>query len=227
MKTNVEFAQAPVAVSMPFVVETVSGQERSYDLASKMMQNRLIVIDSDFNDQMAHVIKLQLLYLDSVSSEPVTLYITSPGGSVHAGLGIADVVANMRAPVTTVVIGYAASMGCYTQSVLGTPGRRFAGARAFIMCHQVSSGTQGLITDQKISLKHSERLNTLLTSEIAEAVGVSHEQLLADADRDLWLNAEEALNYGEKGFIDGIWLGKRNDQGQYLVKRRGGVEEWV
>lgn len=219
--------KAPVMVSMPYVVETVAGQERTYDLASKMMQNRLIVVDSDFNDQMAHVIKLQLLYLDSVSNEPITMYITSPGGSVHAGLGIADVVSSMRSPLTTVVVGYAASMGCYTQSVLGTPGRRFAGARSFIMCHQVSSQTSGLITDQKISIKHSDRLNALLTSEIADAVGVDHETLLQDADRDLWLNAEEALNYGTKGFIDGIWKGERNEAGQYLVLRRGGVEEWV
>lgn len=225
--TNLSADFEPQSLSIPFVIETTPGGERTYDLASRMMQSRIIVLDSDFNSQMAHVIKLQLLYLDSVSADPITMYVTSPGGSVHDGLGIADVVGNLRSPVTTIVLGYAASMGCYMQSVLGTPGRRFAGKRAFIMCHQVSSGTQGLITDQKIALEHSNRLNNLLTTEIAEAVGVSHEQLLADADRDLWLNAEEALNYGTKGFIDGIYLGKRNEDGQFLVLRRGGKEEWV
>lgn len=225
--TNLAADFEPQSLSIPFVIEATPGGERSYDLASRMMQDRIIVLDSDFNSQMAHVIKLQLMYLDSIDTTPVTLYVTSPGGSVHDGLGIADVVANMRSPVNTIVLGYAASMGCYMQSVLGTPGRRFAGKRAFIMCHQVSSGTQGLITDQKIALEHSGRLNKLLTSEIAEAVGVTHEQLLKDADRDLWLNAEEALNYGTKGFIDGIYLGKRNENNQYLVLRRNGVEEWV
>ncbi|MCV8616251.1 ATP-dependent Clp protease proteolytic subunit, partial [Escherichia coli] len=195
--------------------------------ASRMMQDRIIFLDTDFNDQMAHIIKQQLVWLDSQGDSPITFYISSPGGSVHAGLGIADVAKSCISPIRTVVMGYAASMGCYTQSVIGTKGFRLGGKRSYFMCHQVSSGTQGLITDQKISLKHSDALNTLLTKEIAEAVGVTHEQLLKDADRDLWLNAEEALEYGEHGFIDGIILGPRNEEGKYLVKRRGGVEEWV
>ncbi|EHU8781227.1 ATP-dependent Clp protease proteolytic subunit [Escherichia coli] len=214
-------------ISIPYVVEKVNGSERTYDLASRMMQDRIIFLDTDFNDQMAHIIKQQLVWLDSQGDSPITFYISSPGGSVHAGLGIADIAKSCVSPIRTVVMGYAASMGCYTQSVIGTKGFRLGGKRSYFMCHQVSSGTKGLITDQKISLKHSDELNTLLTKEIAEAVGVSHEQLLKDADRDLWLNAEEALEYGEKGFIDGIILGPRNEKGQYLVKRRGGVEEWV
>lgn len=214
-------------ISIPYVVEKVNGTERTYDLASRMMQDRIIFLDTDFNDQMAHIIKQQLVWLDSQGSEPITLYISSPGGSVMAGIGISDVAKSCVSPIRTVVMGYAASMGCYTQTVIGTPGYRLAGKRSFIMAHQVSSSTSGLLLDQKISLRHSDRLNTLLMTEIAEAVGVSHEQLLKDADRDLWLNAEEALEYGEKGFIDGIILGPRNEKGQYLVKRRGGVEEWV
>lgn len=214
--------------SIPYVVEKENGQERTYDLASRMMKDRLIFLDTDFNDQMAHVIKMQLLWLDSQSDEPITLYICSPGGSVVSGLGIADVVHSLRSPVRTVVMGYAASMGCYTQSTMGTPGYRLGGQRSYVMCHQVSSGTKGVIMDQKISLAHSERLNTLLMTEIANAVGVSYEQLLEDANRDLWLNAEEALNYGTKGFYDAIILdGKPNNKGQYRVKRRNGVEDWV
>lgn len=213
--------------SIPYVVEKVNGNERTYDLASRMMQDRMIFLDTDFNDQMAHIIKQQLIWLDSQDTKPINLYISSPGGSVHAGLGIADVALSCRSPIRTIVNGYAASMGCYTQSVMGTKGYRLGGKRSFFMCHQVSSGTKGLITDQKISLKHSDELNTLLTQEIAEAVGVTHEKLLEDADRDLWLSAEKALEYGEHGFIDGIILGPRNEKGQYLVKRRGGVEEWV
>ncbi len=213
--------------SIPYVVEKENGQERSYDLASRMMKERIIFIDTDFNDQMAHVLKMQLLWLDSQSDEPIALYVSSPGGSVHAGLGIADVAKTCRSPIRTIVMGYAASMGCFTQSTIGTKGHRFAGPSAYIMCHQVSSGTKGLITDQKISLKHTESLNNLLMKRIADSVGVTHEKLLEDADRDLWLNAEESLEYGEHGFIDGIILSPKNDEGKFLVRRRGGVEEWV
>jgi ATP-dependent Clp protease protease subunit len=217
----------PTSLTIPYVLERSGDSERSYDLASRMMQDRLIFIDSDFNDQMAHVIKMQLQYLDSRNDKPITLFISSPGGSVHAGLGIKDVVKNCRSPIKTIVMGYAASMGCYTQSVMGTPGMRLMGADSFIMAHQVSSGTKGLITDQKIALAHSDRLNELLTSQIAEAVGVPYKQFLVDVDRDLWLNAEESLNYGTKGFVDGILVGERNELGQYKVKRRDGSFDWV
>lgn len=217
----------PSNISIPFVVEKTNNGERTYDLASRLMEDRVIMLDSGFDDHMAHVIKMQLLYLDSVSSDPITMYINSPGGSVHAGLSISDVVIGMKSPIRTIVMGMAASMGCYMQSTMGSPGMRLIGSRGFVMCHQVSSGTQGLITDQKISLKHSERLNTLLTKEIADAVGVSHEKLLEDADRDLWLNADESLQYGTKGFVDGILTGKRNEDGQFEVKRRNGSFDWV
>ncbi|AFC21551.1 head maturation protease [Cronobacter phage vB_CsaM_GAP32] len=217
----------PSNYSIPIVLERSADGERSYDLASRMMAERIIMIDSDFNAQMAHIIKMQLMYLDSRDKKPITMYVSSPGGSVHDGLGIKDVAKNCRSPIKTIVMGYAASMGCYTQSVMGTPGMRLMGADSFIMAHQVSSGTKGLITDQKIALQHSERLNELLTKQIAEAVGVSHEDFLKDVDRDLWLNAEEALNYGTKGFVDGILVGERNEKGQYKVKRRDGSFDWV
>lgn len=217
----------PSNYSIPFVLERSADGERSYDLASRMMQERIIMIDSDFNSQMAHIIKMQLMYLDSRSAQPITLFVSSPGGSVHDGLGIKDVAKNCRSPIKTIVMGYAASMGCYTQSVMGTPGMRLMGADSFIMAHQVSSGTKGLITDQKIALAHSDRLNELLTKQIAEACGVSYEKFLKDVDRDLWLNAEEALAYGTKGFVDGILVGERNEKGQYKVKRRDGSFDWV
>lgn len=218
---------APENITIPIVVEQTPQGERSYDLPSRLMNSRIIMVDTGFDDHMAHVIKMQLLWLDSQDSSPITLYINSPGGSVHAGIGIADVIDNMRSPVRTVVMGMAASMGCYMQSTMGTPGMRLAGKRAQIMAHMVSSGTQGTVKDQQISLQHSLNLNTLLMSEIAEAVGQDYDTFLKDCDRDMWLNAEEALNYGTKGFIDGIYLGQQNEKGQLLVKRRNGVEEWV
>lgn len=218
---------SPENITIPIVVEQTPQGERSYDLPSRLMNSRIIMVDTGFDDHMAHVIKMQLLWLDSQDSSPITLYINSPGGSVHAGIGIADVIDNMRSPVRTVVMGMAASMGCYMQSTMGTPGMRLAGKRAQIMAHMVSSGTQGTVKDQQISLQHSLNLNTLLMSEIADAVGQDYETFLKDCDRDMWLNAEEALNYGTKGFIDGIYLGEQNEKGQLLVKRRNGVEEWV
>lgn len=216
-----------MTISIPYVLERTSDGERSFDLASRMMQNRIIVIDHEFDEAMAHIVKMQLMYLDSRDQTPISIYITSPGGSVHDGLGISDVIANCRSPIKTIVLGYAASMGCYLQSVCGTPGLRFAGKNSFIMAHQVSSGTKGLITDQKIALQHSDNLNTLLTTQIAEAVGVTHEQFLIDCDRDMWLNAESALNYGSKGFIDGILIGERNADGKYKIQRRDGVIDWI
>lgn len=218
---------SPENITIPIVVEQTPQGERSYDLPSRLMNSRIIMVDTGFDDHMAHVIKMQLLWLDSQDSSPITLYINSPGGSVHAGIGIADVIDNMRSPVRTVVMGMAASMGCYMQSTMGSPGMRLAGQRAQIMAHQVSSGTQGTLADQKISIAHTERLDELLGREIADAVGVSYEQYKLDTYRDMWLNAEEALNYGTKGFIDGIYLGQQNEKGQLLVKRRNGVEEWV
>lgn len=218
---------SPENITIPIVVEQTPQGERSYDLPSRLMNSRIIMVDTGFDDHMAHVIKMQLLWLDSQDSSPITLYINSPGGSVHAGIGISDVVDNMRSPVRTVVMGMAASMGCYMQSTMGTPGMRLAGKRAQIMAHQVSSGTQGTLADQKISLAHTERLDEILGREIADAVGVSYEQYKLDTYRDMWLNAEEALHYGTKGFIDGIYLGQQNEKGQLLVKRRDGTEEWV
>lgn len=218
---------APQNLSIPFVIENTPNGERSYDLGSRLLQDRVIFLDSDFNDHMAHIIKQSLHWMDSQSRDPITIYITSPGGSVHAGLGIADIVACLASPVRTIVLGMAASMGCYMQSTLGTPGMRFAGKRAQIMAHQVSSGTQGTLADQKISLAHSELLDELLAHEIAESVGVSYEKYKQDTIRDMWMTAEMALNYGTKGFIDGIILGQRNEEGKLLVQRRGGVQEYI
>lgn len=217
----------PTSISIPFVLEKTAEGERSYDLASRMMQERIIMIDSDFNEQMAHIIKMQLMYLDSRSQQPITIFISSPGGSVHAGLGIRDVAKNCRSPIKTIVMGMACSMGCYTQSVIGTPGMRLMGESSVIMAHRVSSGTQGNIQDQIISLRHSETLDELLATHISDAVGMDLEQYKLDTTRDLWLTADNALQYGTKGFVDGILVGERNTKGQYKVKRRDGSFDWV
>lgn len=224
---NMNTNTSPSNLSVPMVIEKSNGSERAYDLGSRLLVDRVIFLDAGFDDNMAHIVKQSLHWMDSQSNDPITLYITSPGGSVHAGLGIADIVSMMKSPIHTIVLGIAASMGCYMQSTMGSPGLRLAGKRAQIMAHQVSSGTQGTLADQKISLAHSELLDEMLAREIAEAVGVSYEQYKQDTIRDMWMTAEQALNYGEKGFIDGIILGERNEDGKLLIERRGGVREYI
>lgn len=208
-------------IPMPFVIERNERGERSYDLPSRLLESRIILIDSEVNTALAHTICAQLLYLDSISSDDIVIYINSPGGSVHDGLKIADQIELCRADVSTVCIGLGASMGCFLTS-MGTPGKRFMTRRATLMAHQVSSGTQGLITDQKISLEHSLHLNKVLMTEMAERCGVSYEQIIKDCDRDKWMTAAEARDYGKKGFVDGVYTGKRNDEDQFEIEYRKG-----
>lgn len=224
---NNQIITQPQAIMMPIVVERTTEGERSYDLASRLLQDRNIVLDSGFDSNMAHVTKMQLLYLDSRSAENINIYVNSPGGSVHDGLSIKDIAEASRSPITTIGNGMCASMGCYMLSVIGDEGKRILTKRASVMCHQVSSGTQGHINDQKISLAHSEELNELLMGEIAERVGVSVDKLLVDSVRDMWLSAEKAMNYGKYGFCDGVMTGKRNEKGQYEILRRKGKIEWL
>lgn len=218
---------SPINLTMPYVIERSSDGERSYDLASRLLQDRNIVIDAGFDSNMAHVVKLQLMYLDSRSADNIYMHINSPGGHVHDGLSIKDVSEMCRSKIVTIGSGLCASMGCYTLSTVGTEGMRLGTKRLSVMCHQVSSGTQGHIEDQLISLEHTKSLNVLLMSEIAERVGVSLDKLMEDARRDQWLNAEQALKYGKHGFIDGIYTGKRNDKAQYEILRRNGKTDWV
>lgn len=219
--------QQPQALSMPIVVERTADGERSYDLASRLLIDRNIVIDSGFNTAMAHITKLQLMYLDSRSNDNINIYCNSPGGSVHDGISIKDFAEFSRSPVSVIGNGMCASMGCYMVSVIGHEGKRYATKRAQIMCHQVSSGTQGHIMDQLIGIDHSKKLNNLLMGEIADRVGISLDELMKDANRDMWLSSHEALKYGKNGFIDGVFTGKRNDKGQFEVLRRNDKTEWV
>lgn len=214
-------------VLIPVVVEkSDNGSERSYDLPSRLMKDQIISIDEGVDENLAKVVGAQIMYLDSRKNKDILMYITSPGGSVHHGLKIADQMELARSDIRTICTGYAASMGCFL-TTMGTPGKRLITRRGVLMAHQVSSGTKGLITDQKIALEHSEYLNNLLMSEMADRVGVSHAQLVKDCDRDYWLNPTEALNYGKFGFVDGILTGKRNADGKLEVLRRNGKVEYL
>lgn len=204
---------------MPIVIEQTNSGERSYDLPSRLLKDRIIIIDGGVDSNLSHVVNAQLLYLDSISGEDIKIYLKSPGGSVHSGLAIKDHMDMCRSDIVIIGSGELCSMGCYLLSQ-GTPGKRFVTKRAKIMAHQVSSGTQGHIQDQLASLRHSETLNDELGKEIASACGVSHAQYLKDVNRDFWLNADDAVMYGKYGFADGLIDGSRDANGELVIKKR-------
>lgn len=214
-------------IMMPIVVErSENGTERAYDLPSRLMKSRIITIDSGVDETFGHIIGAQLMILDAENAQDIIMYITSPGGSVHTGLKVADQMELARSDVRTICTGNAASMGCFL-TTMGAPGKRLITRRGTLMAHQVSSGTKGLITDQKIALEHSEYLNHLLMSEMAERVGVTLDKLLKDCDRDFWMGPEAAMNYGKFGFVDGILTGKRNEKGDMEILRRNNKVEYL
>lgn len=189
---------------VPYVIEQSSRGERSYDIFSRLLKDRIIFLSEDVNQTSASLIIAQLLFLESEDPEKeISLYINSPGGSVSDGLGIIDTMNYIKCPVTTICIGMAASMGALLLTS-GTKGKRFATPNAEILIHQPLIGGQGIsgqTTEIQIHaeqmLKTRERINKILS----ETTGKSIEQIEKDTERDHYLTAEEALEYG---LIDGI-----------------------
>ena len=203
----------------PMVIENVNGQERAMSIDARLLQDRIIVIDGGVDANLSKIVNAQLLYLDSISSDDITVYLNSPGGSVSAGLSIQDTMNMCRSDISIIGSGILASMGCYLLSQ-GTPGKRFVTKHAQIMAHQVSSGTQGHVEDQIASVRQSEKLNDILSKEIAAASGKPLKTYMKDVNRDFWLTAEEALLYGTKGLCDGIIDGTRDEDGELVIKGR-------
>lgn len=188
----------------PYVIDTnAKGKEQEYHLGSRLLKDRIVIVSGEVNEDMAYIITGQLMHLDSLNSNPITMWINSPGGSVIDGLAIIDTMNFVKSKVSTVVTGMAASMGAAILSS-GEKGMRYALPNAQIMVHQVSSGTRGHVEDMKISYKHSEYLNQLLMGMIAENTGMSLKRILVEADRDKWLTSREGLMFGRKGIIDKI-----------------------
>ena len=210
--------------TIPYVIEQTSNGERSYDLSSRLLQDRMIFIDSGVSSDLSYIVSQQLLYLDSLNQNDITLYLTSPGGSVHSGLKIADTMDMCRSDIVIVGMGELCSMGCYLLAH-GTPGKRFLTKRAAVMAHQVSSGTQGHVEDQEKSLEHTKYLNEVLGREIANNVGQNYATYMRDVHRDFWMNAQQALFYGKKGFCDGIIEGDRDANGELIIRRRADYEK--
>lgn len=182
---------------VPIVLENEGSHERSYDLHSRMLKDRIVFINGPIDSQTAHMVSMQLIYLESVDdSAPINLYINSEGGSVMAGLAIADTMNHVSCPIAVTAMGMAMSMGAYLLSS-GTKGKRYALPSTRIMCHAVSSGMgRSTVHDMKVSMRETEFLDDFLAERLAANCGQSIEKYKADTQRDFYMSAEEALAYG-------------------------------
>lgn len=181
---------------IPMVVEQTSYGERSYDIYSRLLKDRIIFLGSVIDDQVANAVVAQLLFLAAEDpKKDIHLYINSPGGSVTAGMAVIDTMNFIGPDVSTICTGFAASMGAMLL-VAGAPGKRFALPNAEVMLHQPSGGSQGQASDMKIAAERILKTRQMLYRIIAERTGKSVEQIERDSDRDFFLSAEEALEYG-------------------------------
>ena len=181
---------------VPYVVEQTSRGERSYDIFSRLLNDRIIMLSEEVNDTTASLIVAQLLYLEAQDPDKdIQFYINSPGGSVTAGMAIYDTMQYIKCDVSTICIGMAASMGAFLLSS-GAKGKRIALPNAEIMIHQPSAGAQGQITDMAIHLKRLEVIKKRMNRILAENTGKSVEVVTADCERDNFMDAEEAVKYG-------------------------------
>jgi ATP-dependent Clp protease protease subunit len=181
---------------VPMVVEQSGRGERSYDIYSRLLKERVVFMVGPVNDQMANLIVAQLLFLESENPDKdISLYINSPGGSVSAGLAIFDTMQFIKPDVSTLCTGMAASMGAFLLAA-GAKGKRFSLPNSRIMIHQPSGGSQGMASDIEIQAKEILYLRHRLNSIMAERTGQSVEQIAKDTDRDRFLSAEEATEYG-------------------------------
>ncbi len=181
---------------IPYVVEQTSRGERSYDIYSRLLNDRIIFLSEEVNDATASVIVAQLLYLEAQDPDKdIQFYINSPGGSVTAGMAIYDTMKYIKCDVATICVGMAASMGAFLLSA-GTKGKRMALPNAEIMIHQPSAGTQGQITDMAIHMKRLQTIKERMNRIMAENTGKSVEEVTAACERDNFMTSGEALAFG-------------------------------
>ena len=181
---------------VPYVIEQTSRGERSYDIYSRLLKERIIFLGEEVNDVTAGLVVSQLLFLESEDPDKdINLYINSPGGSVTAGMAIYDTMQYVKCDVSTMCMGMAASMGAFLLSG-GTKGKRLALPNAEIMIHQPSGGAQGQATEIEIAAAHILRTKKKLNTILSENTGQPYETIVKDTERDNWLTAQEALEYG-------------------------------
>lgn len=188
---------------VPYVIEQTSKGERSYDIFSRLLKDRIIFLSEDVNHASASLVVAQLLFLESEDPDKeISLYINSPGGSITDGMAIYDTINYIKCPVSTICVGLAASMGAVLLAC-GTKGKRYATPNAEIMIHQplISGGLSGQATEIKIHADHMVKTREKLNKILSERTGQSLETIMKDTERDNFMTAEEALKYG---LIDGI-----------------------
>ena len=181
---------------VPYVVEQTSRGERSYDIYSRLLNDRIVFLNGEVNEASSSVIVAELLYLEAQDPDKdIQFYINSPGGSVTDGLAIYDTMQYIKADVSTICVGMAASMGAFLLSA-GAKGKRICLPNAEVMIHQVLGETRGQETDIQIEARHMAKIKKTLTEIIAKNCGKTYEQVYADCERNNWMSAEEAKAYG-------------------------------
>ena len=191
---------------IPYVIEQTNRGERSYDIYSRLLKDRIIFLGGEVDDDIANVIVAQLLFLESEDPEKdINLYINSPGGSVTAGLAIFDTMQHIKPNVATICVGMAASMGAFLLAA-GTKGKRFPLPNSEIMIHQPAGGARGAAADIKIHAEQIIKIKDKLNRILSQNTGQPLEKIEKDADRDFFMSAEEAKEYG---IIDEILIRKK------------------
>jgi ATP-dependent Clp protease protease subunit len=200
---NMNYFEQNLENSMtPYILEEREMRVTQMDIFSRLMRDRILWVAGVVNDNMSTIVQAQLMYLDSVEKRDITMHVDSPGGSVKSGLSMVDVMRYIKSDVATINTGMAASMGSILLSS-GTKGKRSSLNFSKVMIHQVSSGAQGHVADNRISQMESEKYNFILFKMLAENSGRDFQYVLDAARRDKWLNSQEALDFG---FIDEVIL---------------------
>jgi ATP-dependent Clp protease protease subunit len=191
-----ETTDRPTGYGVPFVIEQTARGERSYDIWSRLLKDRIVFLGSAVDDYVANLIVAQLLFLEKEDPDKdIEFYINSPGGSVSAGLAILDTMNMVKPDVATICVGMAASMGAVLLAA-GAKDKRFSLNHSRIMIHQVSGGTRGTVADMRIAVQEADRNMDYLMKILAQATGKSEEQVRKDCDRDYYMSADEAQEYG-------------------------------
>ena len=180
---------------IPVVIDKENGNERSYDIYSRLLKNRIIILSGEIDDNLANCVVAQLLYLDSLNHDDISIYINSPGGSITSGMAIYDTMNFIKSDVSTICIGMAASMAAFLLSS-GEKGKRFILPNAEVMIHQPLGGAQGQATEIKIAAERILKLRDKLNHMLSQNTNQPLEKIEQDTERDNFMNSQEALNYG-------------------------------
>lgn len=180
---------------IPTIIEKSSNKEYAYDLYSRLLKDRIIFITGEINSSLANIVISELLYLDSINHDDISIYINSPGGEITSGLAIYDTMNYVKSDVNTICVGMAASMGAFLLSS-GTKGKRFALENSEVMIHQPLGGTEGKASDIKIAAEHILKLKDKINKILSKNTDQSLKKIIKDTECDNYMNAKEALNYG-------------------------------